>query len=82
MLIDSTVRLVGWNVWGRDGPGEIRQAVIDGSPAACAPGIVTPQEAWTILSRWPLHYGSDRRPAGSGKIEQDREVQVMGPSDK
>jgi hypothetical protein len=30
----------------------------------------------------PWHYTSDTQPAGSDKIEQDCELQVMGPSDK
>jgi hypothetical protein len=41
-LIDSRVRLVTWNVWGRFGPWEQRQSVIGGTLAGCSPDVVAP----------------------------------------
>jgi endonuclease/exonuclease/phosphatase family metal-dependent hydrolase len=46
-LIDSRLRLLTWNVWGRFGPWERRQAGISAILAEHAPDVVALQEAWS-----------------------------------
>lgn len=46
-LIESRLRLVTWNVWGRFGPWQRRQPGIAATLAAHTPDIVALQEAWS-----------------------------------
>jgi endonuclease/exonuclease/phosphatase family metal-dependent hydrolase len=46
-LVESRVRLVSWNVWGRYGPWERRQPAIGTALAACEPDVVVLLEAWS-----------------------------------
>lgn len=45
-LIESRLRLVTWNVWGRFGPWERRQVAIATVLASSVPDVVALQEAW------------------------------------
>lgn len=44
--VETTVRIVTWNVWGRYGRWEQRQRALEASLAAAAPDIVCLAEAW------------------------------------
>jgi endonuclease/exonuclease/phosphatase family metal-dependent hydrolase len=50
-LIESRLRLVTWNVWGRFGPWERRQAAIAAILAESVPDVVALQEAWSADAR-------------------------------
>lgn len=50
-LVDTGIRFVTWNVWGRYGPWEQRQAGISAALAGCAPDVVALQEAWSTPDR-------------------------------
>jgi endonuclease/exonuclease/phosphatase family metal-dependent hydrolase len=45
-LITTTVRVLTWNVWGRFGPWQEREAALIGTLEALAPDVVVLQEAW------------------------------------
>jgi endonuclease/exonuclease/phosphatase family metal-dependent hydrolase len=45
-LISTTVRVLTWNVWGRYGPWEARQAGLLHVLTTLAPDVVTLQESW------------------------------------
>lgn len=45
-LVDTTLRVVVWNVWGRYGAWEERQAGLEDVLAAVAPDVVCLVEAW------------------------------------
>ena len=45
-LIETTMRVATWNVWGRYGPWETRQAVIEANLRAIDADVVCLQEAW------------------------------------
>jgi endonuclease/exonuclease/phosphatase family metal-dependent hydrolase len=45
-LIPTTVRVLTWNVWGRFGPWQEREAALIGSLEALEPDVVALQEAW------------------------------------
>ena len=45
-LVDTTMRVVTWNVWGRYGPWEQRQAGIEDVLAGVEPDIVCLVESW------------------------------------
>jgi endonuclease/exonuclease/phosphatase family metal-dependent hydrolase len=45
-LVETTVRLVSWNVWGRYGPWEMREQAITGTLGPGDPDIVALAEAW------------------------------------
>lgn len=45
-LIETTLRVASWNVWGRNGPWERREQAIVRTLEPCAPDIVTLLEAW------------------------------------
>ena len=45
-LLDTRLRVVTWNLWGRGGPWEARLAGIAATLRALAPDIVTLQEVW------------------------------------
>ena len=45
-LIQTRVRLVTWNVWGKSGPWRERQAAIEGVLADVNPDLVALQESW------------------------------------
>jgi len=45
-LVESTLRLVTWNVWGRHGPWEPRERAITETLRALDPDIVVLTEAW------------------------------------
>jgi endonuclease/exonuclease/phosphatase family metal-dependent hydrolase len=46
-VVDTTVRVVTWNVWGRYGEWEARQAALDAELARVEPDIVCLVEAWS-----------------------------------
>jgi endonuclease/exonuclease/phosphatase family metal-dependent hydrolase len=46
-VIETTVRVVTWNVWGRYGDWEARQHGIEQALAAQAPDIVCLAESWS-----------------------------------
>jgi endonuclease/exonuclease/phosphatase family metal-dependent hydrolase len=46
-LVESTVRVVAWNVWGRYGDWEQRQAGIEEVVAGTAPDLVCLAESWS-----------------------------------
>jgi endonuclease/exonuclease/phosphatase family metal-dependent hydrolase len=46
MLIETRMRVVTWNVWGRFGPWERRQRAIASVLASSEPQVVALQEAW------------------------------------
>lgn len=48
-----SLKLVTWNLWGRSGDWDARQAAIDAALAAAQPDIVTVQETWQDGERWP-----------------------------
>ena len=50
-LIETRLRLVTWNVWGRFGPWQRRQPGIAAVLADCRPDVVTFQEAWSAPDR-------------------------------
>ena len=50
-LIETTVQVVTWNVWGRFGPWQARQDGIRSALAACRPDVVALQEAWSGQGR-------------------------------
>lgn len=45
-LVDTTLRIASWNVWGRFGDGEQRQQGIEAELAAAAPDVVALVESW------------------------------------
>lgn len=45
-LIETTLRVVTWNVWGRHGPWERREPAIIAALRAAAPDVVVLPEAW------------------------------------
>jgi endonuclease/exonuclease/phosphatase family metal-dependent hydrolase len=45
-LVDTRVRVVSWNLWGRGGPWEARLAGITATLRALDPDVVTLQEVW------------------------------------
>jgi endonuclease/exonuclease/phosphatase family metal-dependent hydrolase len=45
-LIPTTVRVLTWNVWGRFGPWQEREAALIGTLRALEPDVVALQEAW------------------------------------
>ena len=46
-LVESSVRVVTWNVWGRYGPGwETRQLALEETLAEVAPDVICLIEAW------------------------------------
>jgi hypothetical protein len=45
-LVDTTMRVVTWNVWGRYGPWEQREAGIEDVLAGVEPDIVYLVESW------------------------------------
>ena len=45
-LVDTTMRIVTWNVWGRFGDGEERQGGIEDALASAEPDIVCLVESW------------------------------------
>ena len=45
-LITTTLRVLTWNVWGRFGPWQEREAALIGTLEALAPDVVALQEAW------------------------------------
>ena len=45
-LIETTVRVVGWNVWGRYGPWEAREAAIITTLSEARADIVVLAESW------------------------------------
>ena len=45
-LVDTTLRAMTWNVWGRFGPWEQRERAITAVLRASAPDIVLLQECW------------------------------------
>jgi endonuclease/exonuclease/phosphatase family metal-dependent hydrolase len=49
----QALRLLTWNVWGRYGDWEARQAVIDATLAALEPDVIAIQETWRDGNRWP-----------------------------
>ncbi|VVJ17211.1 Uncharacterised protein [Amycolatopsis camponoti] len=50
-LIESRLRLITWNVWGRFGPWEQRQGGIAAVLAEHAPDVLALQEAWSAADR-------------------------------
>lgn len=46
-LVESRLRVVSWNLWGRFGPWEARQGAILSTIAALDPDIACLQEAWS-----------------------------------
>lgn len=50
-LVDTSVRFVTWNVWGRFGPWEQRAAGLVAALTAVAPDVVAIQEAWATKER-------------------------------
>lgn len=50
-LIESTLRVATWNVWGRYGPWEARQPIIEANLRAIDADIVCLQEAWEDETR-------------------------------
>jgi endonuclease/exonuclease/phosphatase family metal-dependent hydrolase len=46
-LIDTTVRIVTWNVWGLYGPWEQREAAIAATLAKAGPDVVVLTESWS-----------------------------------
>ena len=42
------IRILTWNVWGRNGPWEERQGAIAAVLAAEAPDVICLQEAWVV----------------------------------
>lgn len=57
-LVDTTARVLTWNVWGRYGPWEQRESAIAATLAAARPDIVVLVEAW--------HAGTDGQAARLG----------------
>jgi len=49
-VTDTTVRIVTWNVWGRYGDFEQREAGIEAALEAVAPDVVCLVEAWSTAS--------------------------------
>lgn len=47
-VLDTTVRVVTWNVWSRFGPWEAREAVLLQTLRGLDPDIVCIQEAWKV----------------------------------
>ena len=45
-LIPTTLRVLTWNVWGRFGPWQEREAALIGTLKALEPDVVALQEAW------------------------------------
>jgi endonuclease/exonuclease/phosphatase family metal-dependent hydrolase len=45
-LIDTRLRIATWNVWGRYGPWEARQPIIEANLRAIDADIICLQEAW------------------------------------
>ena len=45
-LVDTTMRVVTWNVWGRYGDWQARQAMIDETLQGAAPDVVCLTESW------------------------------------
>jgi endonuclease/exonuclease/phosphatase family metal-dependent hydrolase len=48
-LVSTVLRAVTWNVWGRFGPWQQREAAIRADLAAVAPDIVFLQESWSAV---------------------------------
>jgi endonuclease/exonuclease/phosphatase family metal-dependent hydrolase len=48
-----SLKLMTWNLWGRGGDWEARQATIDAALTAVRPDIVAIQETWYDGERWP-----------------------------
>lgn len=48
-LVESTLRVVTWNVWGKFGPWQQRQRLIEATLAATTPDLVLLQESWLDL---------------------------------
>ena len=46
-VVETTVRIVTWNVWGRYGRWRERQAGIEETLAAAAPDLVCLAESWS-----------------------------------
>ena len=46
-VIETTMRIVTWNVWGRYGRWRERQAGIEETLAAAAPDVVCRAESWS-----------------------------------
>jgi endonuclease/exonuclease/phosphatase family metal-dependent hydrolase len=46
-VVESSLRVVTWNVWGRYGQWQERQAAIEESLAAADPDIVCLVESWS-----------------------------------
>ena len=45
-LIETTMRVATWNLWGRYGPWEARQPIIEDSLRSIDADVVCLQEAW------------------------------------
>jgi exonuclease III len=45
-LVDTTIRIMTWNVWGRFGPWQQRRAGILQTLRDAAPDVVLLQECW------------------------------------
>src|SRR6478735_2512091 len=45
-LVDSTMRVVTWNVWGKFGPWQQRQRLLERTLVAAAPDLMLLQESW------------------------------------
>ncbi len=46
-LVESRLRVLSWNLWGRFGPWEARQPAILSTIAALDPDVACLQEAWS-----------------------------------
>ena len=65
-LIESTMRVATWNVWGRYGPWQARQAVIEANLRAINADVVCLQEAWE---------------EDNGVSQPERIAEILGMSD-
>jgi endonuclease/exonuclease/phosphatase family metal-dependent hydrolase len=52
-VMTQTLRLLTWNVWGRNGDWESRQPAIDAAVVAARPDIIAIQETWRDGTAWP-----------------------------
>jgi endonuclease/exonuclease/phosphatase family metal-dependent hydrolase len=76
-LVESTLRLVTWNVWGRYGDADIRHQLIEDELASHEPDLTCLTEAWadsttnqaSVLARRLGH--ADSRHFGSVSAEDD-----------
>jgi len=74
-LVETRVRVLTWNLWGRGGPWESRMDAISATLEAANPDLVALQEAWehgsqsqaAILgARHGMHHVSQGRPTSGG----------------